>query len=328
MVVDGGPNETTSAPVGSPTAISRPPRSNTEKNTDLALSDLSSSVSEQDGTIQDGASEDELPGGDTVQDGASEDELPGGDKNTSDTPTPTTPEWETVENLRKEKDDKIEILEGKINELERELDNERKTAKAEKEKAKYFEDELTELKSKYIEELQSRMDLKLEFEEARFAELETRINKIGETIRHLQLVRQGLVQKRRGARPYNINPKGGLGVALIISIHKVKGRPDLVRGCASNDDDLLEKTLQGMGFKVVKPTDESKKSITQYFENLDEVLEDDTKMFLCFIGAHGGLESEYELGEFFYSHNGFQVYLKDIYDAISKCCKLKGSQKL
>ena len=309
VVDDGGPNETTSAPAGSPTAISRPPRSNTEKNTDSALSDLSSSVSEQDGTIQDGASEDEPPGG---------------DKNTSDTPTPTTPE---VENLRKElneKDDKIEILKGKITELERELDNERKKAKAEKQKAKNFKDKLTELRSKYREEVQSRIVLKLEFERKTKALIVTKIKEIDKTIRQQLVLKQSLVQKLRGARPYNINPEGSLGVALIISIHKEKGKDGKdgrVRGCASNDDDLLEKTLQGMGFKVLKQINPIKKRIMHCFKNLDKVLEDDTKMFL---GAHGG----FEYGEFFCCHEGNRVYLEEVYDEIGKCRKLKLKPKI
>ena len=202
---------------------------------------------------------------------------------------------------------RIESLESELNELKTKLDQERERYNDLASKKEKLENELKEVLQK-LNDVEDRIEKSMEEKQT--------------LLLHLQ--------KLKGKHTYDIGPgpDGCIGTALIISIHEVKlGKEILKREYAKEDDDLLERTLIDMKFRMLpKLINCTRKTITKYLQELDKDIQESSGMFLCFIASHGGCDAEF--GEFFFGCNGHRVYLEDVYNDIGKCQKLKGKPKL
>ena len=90
------------------------------------------------------------------------------------------------------------------------------------------------------------------------------------------------------------------GLALIIANENFtesngsKQRPDLQRLCAPKDAELLKKTLQCIGYRVVVMHDATVEQMTNVFDQISENsgkddlrIKDEDDSFICAIGSHG-----------------------------------------
>ena len=210
-----------------------------------------------------------------------------------------------------------------IQDLHKDLQQEKNAAKQQLEKEKLalkskLQQELTSVKNKLEQQIKN---LEQQIEKQKEWEVET------QNLHVLHLKHEQVTNEKQVLESYCIHPDS-VGAALIISIREVSLNGETkVREYAEKDECILENTLKETGFRILNVVcNPNKRTIMDCLKTLDDKIEENDGMFLCFIASHGGCDAQF--GEFVYSSNGKRIHIEDLCAEIAKCKKLKGKPKV